>query len=159
MSPTSHASHVPMTCASPFLTSSRPAADRVDLSFGADDPHPLLSPASCCYQIMGTRERRRRGRTAGRPILLGMRLPSDPEIRALHERHSPAPAALDLVYTHCEIVTGVAGQLLARGARRLDAGLARAGSLLHDIGVYRLCGPDGSDGQLDQASYLRHGIL
>ena len=85
-----------------------------------------------------------------------MRLPSDPEIRALHEKHSPAPAALDLVYTHCEIVTGVAGQLLARGALGLDAGLVRAGSLLHDIGVYRLYGPGG---QLDHDRYLRHGIL
>jgi uncharacterized protein len=85
-----------------------------------------------------------------------MRLPSDPEIRALHERHSPAPAALNLVYTHCQIVAGVAAQLLDRGDLGLDAGLVRAGSMLHDIGVYRLF---GADGQLNHASYLRHGIL
>ena len=85
-----------------------------------------------------------------------MRVPSDAEIRALHERHSPTPAALDVVYSHCQIVAGVAEQLLDRAPPGLDAGLVRAGSLLHDIGVYRLYGPDG---QLDQASYLRHGIL
>ena len=32
----------------------------------------------------------------------------------------------------------------------------KGGSLLHDIGVYRLYGPDG---RLDHTSYLRHGIL
>jgi uncharacterized protein len=85
-----------------------------------------------------------------------MRLPSDPEIRALHERHSPTPAAFGLVYAHCEIVAGVAGQLLGRGDLGLDAGLVRAGSLLHDIGVYRLY---GAGGQLDHDGYLRHGIL
>ena len=43
-----------------------------------------------------------------------MRLPSDQEIRALHEKHSPAPAALQVVYAHCEIVAAVARQLLDR---------------------------------------------
>src|ERR1700753_504822 len=85
-----------------------------------------------------------------------MRVPSDAEIRALHERHSPTPAALDVVYSHCQIVAGVAEQLLDRAPPGLDAGLARAGSLLHDIGVYRLYGPGG---QLDHDRYLRHGIL
>jgi uncharacterized protein len=38
----------------------------------------------------------------------------------------------------------------------VDVELVRAGSLLHDIGVYRLY--DGA-GALDYASYLRHGVL
>ena len=85
-----------------------------------------------------------------------MRLPSGPEIRALHEKYSPTAEAFGLVYPHCQIVGEVAQQLLDRGGLGLDADLVRAGSLLHDIGVYRLY---GADGRLDQASYLRHGIL
>ena len=85
-----------------------------------------------------------------------MRLPSPQEIRALHEKHSPAPDAFQVVYAHCEIVAAVAQQLLGRKRLDLDAELVRAGALLHDIGVYRLYGPDG---QLSQASYLRHGVL
>jgi uncharacterized protein len=69
-----------------------------------------------------------------------MRLPSGQEIRALREKHSPTPAALQVVYTHCEIVAAVSRQLLDRGDLDLDANLVRAGALLHDIGVYRLCG-------------------
>ncbi len=83
-----------------------------------------------------------------------MLIPTDKEIRALHERYAPTREALELVHTHCEIVCGIAEQLLAR--TDLDADLVRAGSLLHDIGVYRLY---DADGELDQARYIRHGIL
>jgi uncharacterized protein len=38
----------------------------------------------------------------------------------------------------------------------VDAGLVRAGCLLHDIGVYGLY---GRDGVLDHANYIRHGLL
>ncbi len=85
-----------------------------------------------------------------------MRLPSGQEIRALHEKHSPTPAAFQVVYAHCEIVATVAQQLLDRNQPDLDADLVRAGALLHDIGVYPLY---GADGRLDQAGYLRHGVL
>lgn len=84
-----------------------------------------------------------------------MEIPGDDEIRALHARHAPSPEAFELVYGHCVIVREIAGKLLAR-APGLDAGLVRAGSLLHDIGVYRLYGPDG---RLDHANYIRHGLL
>jgi uncharacterized protein len=84
------------------------------------------------------------------------RLPSDEQIRALHRKYATTPPAFDLVYGHSQIVHEVAQQLLDRNHLDLDADLVRAGSLLHDIGVYRLY---GEDGQLDQASYLRHGIL
>jgi uncharacterized protein len=76
-----------------------------------------------------------------------MRIPDDDEIRALHERFAPTPAALELVLTHCEIVADIAAQLLDPG---LDAALVRAGCLLHDIGVYRLRPDD---------AYIRHGVL
>ncbi|GAA4637751.1 HD domain-containing protein [Actinoallomurus vinaceus] len=85
-----------------------------------------------------------------------MLLPTDEEIRALHERYAPTPAAFDLVHTHCEIVCGIAERLLTDGGLDVDADLVRVGALLHDIGVYRLY--DG-DGRIDEAGYIRHGIL
>jgi uncharacterized protein len=87
-----------------------------------------------------------------------MRIPSDKEILVLHEKHAPTRRAFDLVYTHCRIVCDVAEQLYARSGPGLglDIDLARAGSLMHDIGVYRLY--DGA-GNLDHAAYIRHGLL
>jgi uncharacterized protein len=87
-----------------------------------------------------------------------MRIPTDKEILALHEKHAPTPGALDLVYTHCVIVCAIAEQLRSRPGSGLevDIDLARAGSLLHDIGVYRLF---DDAGDLDRANYIRHGVL
>jgi uncharacterized protein len=79
----------------------------------------------------------------GRPV----RIPTDLEIRALHERFAPSPEALDLVWTHCVIVCRIAEQV---GGHGLDMALVRAGCLLHDIGVYRLAPED---------HYVRHGLL
>jgi uncharacterized protein len=86
-----------------------------------------------------------------------MRIPTDKQIRALHEKHAPAWAAFERVYTHCEIVCRIAEQLLARTGGDLDADLVRAGSLLHDIGVYRLYDP--ATGAPDHTPYIRHGLL
>ncbi len=80
----------------------------------------------------------------------------DKEIRALHEKYAPSPEAFELVYTHCEIVCDIAEQLLSRSASSLNADLVRAGSLLHDIGVYRLY---DANGRLDHSRYVRHGLL
>jgi uncharacterized protein len=88
-----------------------------------------------------------------------MWIPGDKEIRALHEKHAPTPQALESVYTHCEIVGAIAGQLLARPGLAVDgveADLVRAGCLLHDIGVYRLY---DDAGRLDEARYIWHGVL
>jgi uncharacterized protein len=85
-----------------------------------------------------------------------VRIPTDDEIRALHERYAPTPAAFESVYTHCRIVCAVAEQLLERHRSPLDAELVRAGCLLHDIGVYRLYDPSG---ELDHARYIQHGVL
>ncbi|MBL7258940.1 HDIG domain-containing metalloprotein [Paractinoplanes lichenicola] len=74
-------------------------------------------------------------------------LPTDDEIRALHERFAPTPAAFELVWTHCLIVRDLALSFPAPGT---DPDLVRAGALLHDIGVYRL--------RPDEA-YIRHGVL
>ncbi|MEV0130084.1 HD domain-containing protein [Dactylosporangium sp. NPDC050688] len=85
-----------------------------------------------------------------------MWVPSDDEIRALHERHAPSEAVFDLVWTHCRIVWRIAEQLLPRAGTPVDAALVRAGCLLHDIGVYRLYDATGT---LDHAGYVRHGLL
>ena len=95
-----------------------------------------------------------------------MRIPGDDEIRALHERHAPTPAAFEAVYSHCVIVWRVAEQLLtgagggpggtAGGLPDSDRDLVRAGCLVHDVGVYRLY---DDAGQLDYAGYMRHGVL
>jgi uncharacterized protein len=85
-----------------------------------------------------------------------MRVPDDAAIIALHERHAPTPEALDQVYTHCQIVCDIAGQLHARAGHGADLALVRAGALLHDVGVYRLY---DAAGRLDQAGYIRHGLL
>jgi uncharacterized protein len=85
-----------------------------------------------------------------------MRIPADQEILALHEKYAPTPEALALVYTHCQIVCGIAEQLYAASGAGLDIALVRAGCLVHDIGVYRLY---DDAGQLDHAHYIRHGLL
>jgi len=85
-----------------------------------------------------------------------MRIPTDEEIRGLHEKFAPTREAFDLVHTHCRIVCAVAEQLMARRDLGLDTALVRAGALLHDIGVYRLYGPSG---EIDHGRYIRHGVL
>jgi uncharacterized protein len=86
-----------------------------------------------------------------------VRIPSPAEIQALHEKHAPTTEAFALVHTHCEIVWGIAEQLLAAPhLAHLDAELVRAGCLLHDIGVYRLY---DTEGRLDHPNYIRHGLL
>jgi uncharacterized protein len=87
-----------------------------------------------------------------------MRIPTDDDILGLHEKHAPTAEALDLVYTHCVIVCGIAEQLHSRltAGQRIDIDLARAGALLHDVGVYRLYDKAGN---LDGVNYIRHGIL
>src|ERR1700759_1631328 len=85
-----------------------------------------------------------------------MRIPTEEEVLALHERHAPTRQAFDLVYSHCQIVAAVAAQLLDRSGFAADAALVRAGCLLHDIGVYRLYDEAGN---LDYPRYIRHGVL
>lgn len=85
-----------------------------------------------------------------------MLIPTDDQIRALHERYAPTAEAFERVYTHCHAVCEVAEQLLDRVAPSVNADLVRAGCLLHDIGVYRLMDPSG---RIDYARYVSHGVL
>ncbi|TDB91668.1 HD domain-containing protein [Actinomadura sp. KC216] len=85
-----------------------------------------------------------------------MRIPTDDEIRALHERYAPTAEALELVWTHCAIVCEIAEQVMDGGGFDVDKDLVRAGCLLHDIGVYRLYDAAGT---LDHKNYVKHGLL
>ncbi|MFE7033169.1 HD domain-containing protein [Streptomyces sp. NPDC057621] len=85
-----------------------------------------------------------------------MILPTVDEVRALHERHAPSHEALDLVFTHCQIIGDIAEQLGTQTDLALDTDLVRVGALLHDIGVYRLY---DQAGRLDHGNYIRHGVL
>ncbi|MFJ1708454.1 HDIG domain-containing metalloprotein [Kitasatospora sp. NPDC088346] len=78
-----------------------------------------------------------------------MTAPTVRSVRALHEKYAPSTEALDLVLTHCEIVSRIALALAARTAQPVDTELVEIGALLHDIGVYRL----------DGGAYIRHGVL
>jgi uncharacterized protein len=73
-----------------------------------------------------------------------MRIPSDEQIRGLHEKHAPTWAAFERVYAHCEIVCGIAEQLLARAGSDLDADLVRAGGLLHESPPLNHCAKDSA---------------
>ncbi len=85
-----------------------------------------------------------------------MRIPTDRDILALHEKHAPTPEALDAVAAHCQIVCGIAEGLHEAGRAGADLALVRAGCLLHDIGVYRLY---DESGRVDYARYIQHGVL
>ena len=85
-----------------------------------------------------------------------MLIPTDEQIRALHERHAPTQEAFDRVFTHCRVVCAVAEQLLDQVPANVNVDLVRAGCLLHDIGVYRLI---DDSGRIDHARYVSHGVL
>ncbi|MBB2940786.1 uncharacterized protein FB565_000490 [Actinoplanes lutulentus] len=77
-------------------------------------------------------------------------IPTETQIREMHRQAAPSREAFDSVWTHCQIVWGVAAQLLHAKEDQLDVDLVKAGCLLHDIGVYRLAPDD---------NYVRHGVL
>jgi len=83
-----------------------------------------------------------------------MKLPTYEEIELLHRKHASNDEAFELVFTHCKIVSEIALQLLSRSDLSLNKDLIEAGSLLHDIGVYRL---DESD--FKGSGYITHGLL
>lgn len=85
-----------------------------------------------------------------------MLIPTDEQIRALHERHAPTREAFDRVFTHCRVVCAIAEQLLDQRPANANVDLVRAGCLLHDIGVYRLI---DDSGRIDHTRYVSHGVL
>ncbi|MEU8799810.1 HD domain-containing protein [Spirillospora sp. NPDC048819] len=85
-----------------------------------------------------------------------MWIPSDGDIRALHEKHAPSQEAFDVVFTHCVIVCEIAEQIMDGAGLDINPDLVRAACLLHDIGVYRLYDMTGT---FDHKRYVRHGVL
>jgi putative nucleotidyltransferase with HDIG domain len=83
-------------------------------------------------------------------------LPIEADMVALHRKYAPSDKAFELVYTHCLIVADIAAQIMAARHLDLDAELVRAGSLLHDIGVYEVLDADGRD--RPDRPYITHGI-
>jgi uncharacterized protein len=70
------------------------------------------------------------GLPAGVPVPT---VPTDRQIRALHQRYAPTAAAFDLVYTHCRIVCAVAEQLLGEHLPGVDAELVLARRYRHPL--------------------------
>jgi len=69
--------------------------------------------------------------------------------------HRQTPG-LTLVFTHCKIVSEIAGQCIAAKYLAVDAELVQVGCLPHDIGVYELL--DGRGKERDDLPYITHGI-
>lgn len=84
-----------------------------------------------------------------------MQLPTVQEIEALHRKYAPSQEAFDLVYQHCRIVWDIAKQLIDSNKIDVNAELVKAGSLLHDIGLYRLIDVAGAINPM----HIKHGIL
>ena len=81
----------------------------------------------------------------------------------LHRKYAQSAQLLDLVWTHCHIISDIVDQLLAQNPalnQEIDATLTRPAALLHDIGVYE-CG--GFEWLPDQPpcnrSYAQHTIV
>lgn len=108
-------------------------------------------------------------------------IPTLEQVVELHNKISPSKAAYELIYTHCEIVAHIACQIahhrnqLLEGStdeyssvtggtapkQKIDEHLVLIGSLLHDIGTYRVLKSDGSNGselQFDGPNYILHGL-
>ncbi|HWZ65450.1 MAG TPA: HD domain-containing protein [Patescibacteria group bacterium] len=85
-----------------------------------------------------------------------MRLPTLQAIEELHKKYAPTPEILELVLTHCEIVSDVAQQLITAKKLKVNAELVQVGCLLHDIGVYPLF--DGTGKEREGLNYITHGV-
>lgn len=82
-------------------------------------------------------------------------IPTIDEIKLLHEKYAPSQAALNLVFTHCQIVYEIAQELMRlKPELKVDNKLIKAGCLLHDIGAYQLFIGD----DLNEEEYITHGV-
>lgn len=84
-----------------------------------------------------------------------MRLPTVKTIKRLHFKYAPNKKTFLLVFTHCQIVKEISEQLIKENNLIIHKGLVVAGSLLHDIGVYKLM---NKRGVFDESNYIRHGV-
>lgn len=84
-----------------------------------------------------------------------MRLPTVKTIKKLHFKYAPDKKTFLLVFTHCQIVKEISEQLVKENNLIINKELVIAGSLLHDIGAYKLI---NQWGVFDESNYIRHGI-
>ena len=81
-------------------------------------------------------------------------LPTDQQIKNLHQKYAKTDADLTLIYTHCQIIEAIAMQLLDKNPiKDIDRNLVHVGCLLHDIGAYDVL----EDGEFVQG--VQHGII
>lgn len=81
-------------------------------------------------------------------------LPTDQQIKNLHQKYAKTDADMTLIYTHCQIIEAIAMQLLDKNPiKDIDRNLVHVGCLLHDIGAYDVL----EDGEFVQG--VRHGII
>lgn len=86
-----------------------------------------------------------------------MNLPSVVEIEALHKKYAPTDGAFAEIWEHCQIVSSIATWCIDNGSLiSADKALVEVGSLLHDIGVYKLYTRAGA---LEDDNYITHGVL
>lgn len=66
-------------------------------------------------------------------------LPSDTQIKSLHQKYAKTAEDFKLIYEHCQIIEAIAVQLLdTRPLETIDRELLHVGSMLHDIGAYEV---------------------
>ena len=82
-------------------------------------------------------------------------IPTENEIKLLHEKHAPNIEAFNRVFTHCLIVWDIAKAIIESNQLDVNAELVKAGCLLHDVGVYSLY----RDNWFDEDMYITHGIV
>ena len=83
-----------------------------------------------------------------------LKLPTEEQIKVLHQKYTPSQEALEDVFVHCQIVKDIA-ESVATGRPGINMDLVRAGALLHDIGVYKLI----NNNVIDKQNYITHGLL
>jgi len=82
--------------------------------------------------------------------------PSIDEMRALHKKYAPTPADFELIFTHSMIICEIVKQIIITKKLSLQYDLIIAGSLLHDIGTYKLL---IDVKKFDTEKYITHSIL
>lgn len=81
----------------------------------------------------------------------------------LHLKYAPSELLLDLVWTHCLIVSDVVSDLIAQqkfDVSQLNPGIAIQAALLHDIGVYLCDGFEWLTGDVPTGKpYIQHTLV
>ncbi len=82
-------------------------------------------------------------------------VPTENEIKLLHEKYAPSIDAFNRVFTHCLIIWDITKAIIESNQLNVNVELVKAGCLLHDIGAYSLY----RDNWFDEGMYITHGIV